>query len=352
MEYELKRGDNLEKLAQGFKISLFSLKISNSEIMSSKRVRSGVTLKIPEAGPDIVDPSSYTHDKMLNDMVTLKERFPFIDMATAGKTVLGKIIPALRIGKGHQTILCNGSHHAREWITTPLLMKFAETYCSHLISGEPLFDYNLQNLYLKSTIWLVPMVNPDGVNLCIKGISEDNLYYSDIIDINNGSTDFSLWKANIRGVDLNRNYYAGWEKYKSLEPSLDITGPSAEGFSGLHPESEPETHGLANFTRLAQPRMVLAFHAKGEEIFWDYDGKAPPESENIAKALAEVSGYAPKEPDVPGALYAGYKDWFIKEFKLPGFTIEVGRDTTPVPLSQFDEICEKGMKIILRAVDF
>ena len=349
MDYRFKTGDSLGKLANRFKVSIFSIIISNPDIRSIKTIKSGQYLKIPEPLPEFIKPANYTYEQMLNDILALKNHYSFVNIALTGKSVQGKVIPAIRLGNGPNIILCNGSHHAREWITTPLLTKFSEAYCSCLVSGNLLYNYNISNIYSRCTIWIVPMVNPDGVNLVIKGLSKDNPFYSELLNMTNNSTAFTSWKANIKGVDLNRNYYAGWQMYKSLEPKLGILGPSAEGYSGPHPESEFETQAMTSFTRLVNPLIVLAFHAQGEEIYWDYNGMAQAESEAIAKTFSEVSGYTLKKPDEPTALHAGYKDWFIKEFNRPGFTIEVGRESTPVPLTQFEEIVEKNFKIILKA---
>lgn len=297
----------------------------------------------------IIQSKSYSYEKMLNDIICLKKKHPFIGVSCVGKAVMGKEIPLIKLGCGPLKILCNGSHHAREWITTPALMAFIEVYCSNLVKGYALYGYEISNIYSKCTIRVVPMVNPDGVNLVVEGLSEDNPFYVDLLKINNMSKDFSLWKANVRGVDLNRNYNAGWQEYKSLEPSLGISGPAPSGYSGTLPESEPETSAMVSTTRQIEPNLVLAFHAQGEEIFWDFNNTAPAESKKLAQSLSDISGYTLSQPDQPGALYAGYKDWFISEFNRPGFTIEVGRDKTPVPLEQFEEITEKCTRIILES---
>ena len=106
---------------------------------------------------------------------------------------------------------------------------------------------------------------------------------------------------------------------------------------------------MVNYTRSINPHLVLAFHAQGEEIYWDYNGMKANKSFQLANDLSKASGYTLTSPDEPGTLYAGYKDWFIKEFNSPGFTIEVGKETTPVPISQFEDIVEKNFKIILKA---
>jgi g-D-glutamyl-meso-diaminopimelate peptidase len=62
------------------------------------------------------------------------------------------------------------------------------------------------------------------------------------------------------------------------------------------------------------------------------------------KEFSRVSGY---EPIKTIESYAGCKDWFIQDWKRPGFTIELGRGINPLPLSQFDEIYQKSLGIFL-----
>jgi len=192
------------------------------------------------------------------------------------------------------------------------------------------------------------MVNPDGVELVINGVSAENTRYRQLVEWNNGNTDFSNWKANIRGVDLNRNYDASWEEYKEVESLLGIDGPGPYLYGGLYPESEPESKAVADFTRSRNFRLVLAYHTQGEVIFWNYRNLQPPEALRIGEIFASVSGYSLDEPVGP-ALYAGYKDWFIKEYRKPGYTIEVGRGVNPLPISQFDKIYEDNEELLLLA---
>jgi g-D-glutamyl-meso-diaminopimelate peptidase len=73
----------------------------------------------------------------------------------------------------------------------------------------------------------------------------------------------------------------------------------------------------------------------------------PPESQVIAAEFERVSGYrAVQFIDS----FAGYKDWFIQEFRKPGFTIELGSGINPLPLSQFDEIYEEVLGVFLASL--
>jgi len=193
------------------------------------------------------------------------------------------------------------------------------------------------------------MVNPDGVDLVLNGLSPSNPYYNNLLQWNQTGQPFSeVWNANIRGVDLNRNYPASWEEAKAQEASLGIYGPGPTRYGGPSPLSEPESIAMVNFTRQHNFRMVLAYHSQGKVIYWNYLNLAPQVSLTIANIFSRVSGYA--VADVPiVAAYAGYKDWFIKEYRRPGFTIEVGLGKKPLPISQFNTIYKDNEEILLLA---
>ena len=226
----------------------------------------------------------------------------------------------------------NAAHHALEWITVPVLMKFAEDFARAYALGTTLRGYRPRDIWAQSSIYIIPMVNPDGVDLVLNGLSPDNPYYTDLIRWNNGSTDFSTdWQANIRGVDLNHNYNAAWEASKEGEAALGITGPGPTRFSGAVPVSEPETQTTVGFTNSRDFRLVLAYHSQGEVIFWNFMDMAPPEARTIGEQLAQVSGYELAEA-TGIASYAGYKDWFTQDYRRPGYTVEVWARQEPPAL--------------------
>jgi g-D-glutamyl-meso-diaminopimelate peptidase len=104
---------------------------------------------------------------------------------------------------------------------------------------------------------------------------------------------------------------------------------------------------MAELTRSGDFDRVLAFHTQGEEIYWGFRNLEPPESEAIVNEFARVSGYTPVRTIES---YAGYKDWFIQDWRRPGFTVELGRGVNPLPLSQFGEIYERALGILLASL--
>jgi g-D-glutamyl-meso-diaminopimelate peptidase len=236
------------------------------------------------------------------------------------------------------SILLSGGFHGSEWLTILILIKFM----FDLINNSK----NLNNQITKNVV-IVPCVNPDGTEIAINGANAAQQFNKLITKISRSNT--SIWKSNARGVDINHNFNAGWQKLKKLEIKSGITGPASTRYGGEFPESEPETKAIANFSRICNFSYALAFHSQGEEIYWSY-GDVLPESRQIADIFSNISGYKLNEPEEDLAIGGGFKDWFITEMKRPAFTIEIGRGKNPLPLSKFISIYKKIEKMLWLAV--
>ena len=347
--YKIQRGDTLNKIAKKFYTSVNSIITSNPGINPYNLIVNSIIV-VPY-GYDVVDTNiNYTYDVLRRDVMGLKMRYPFLEVGSIGNSVLGRDLTYIKIGNGPNKVFYNGAHHSLEWITSPLLMKFVENFSKAYSTNTNISGYSPREIWEKSTIYIVPMVNPDGIDLVLNGLSKDNPFYEQLVIWNNGSTNFSnVWQANNRGVDLNHNYNASWELGKEvIEEEFGISDPGPTRYSGPYPESEPESRAVANFTRNNDFRLVLAYHSQGEVIYWDYNNMATEEAKRIGEEFSRVSGYDLDET-YGVASYSGYKDWFIKEYQKPGYTIEVGKGINPLPISQFDRIYEDNIELLLLA---
>jgi g-D-glutamyl-meso-diaminopimelate peptidase len=272
----------------------------------------------------------------------LSDIYPFIKVNSIGQSVLGKPIQEIRLGKGNKKVQINASFHANEWITTPILMALLNSFLLSITNVRPIRGVSTMPLYNSVDLSIVPMVNPDGVDLVLNGPPPE--LREEVIAINRGSTDFTGWKANIRGVDLNNQYPAKWDFEKERS---EQNAPAPRDYLGEAPLTEPEAIAMAELAKDNQFDRMLAFHTQGAEFYWGFEGLEPPESQVLALEFERVSGYkAVQYIDS----FAGYKDWFIQEFRRPGFTIELGRGINPLPLSQFDDIYEEVLGIFLASL--
>jgi g-D-glutamyl-meso-diaminopimelate peptidase len=339
--YVIQRGDTLYRIAQKFGLTVNEILRVNPGV-DPNRLMVGQTINLPRpVGGNIVQTNQeYGYNDLTTDLQQLRQRYPFIHVESIGESVMGKDLWAVRLGRGPKEVFYSASWHANEWITTPVMMKFIEDYAEAYRTGNPLRGYDVNYLFNNASIWIVPMVNPDGVELVQEGITPDHPFYEEVLRINNGSRVFDQWSANIRGVDLNHQWPAGWEIENARSPQQ----PAPRKYGGPRPLSEPETQVVHEFTLAHDFQAVLAYHSQGRVIFWGYENLAPPESERIVNRYAQLSGYTPVKL---AESFAGYKDWFVQEYRRPGFTVEVGLGTNPLPISQFPTIYNENQAILL-----
>ena len=148
------------------------------------------------------------------------------------------------------------------------------------------------------------------------------------------------------GVDLNLQFPAGWEQAKEIKYSQGFTSPAPRDFVGFGPLTEPESFAVYNFTLSYPFRLVLAYHTQGQEIYWQFQNFNPPNSFAIGNRFANASGYLLAKTPYNSS-FAGYKDWFIQTYNRPGYTIEAGIGENPLPISQFDEIYQDNIGILV-----
>lgn len=247
-----------------------------------------------------------------------------VETGNIGESELGRRIPYVFVGqKNGNYLIVQAAIHAREHLTALLAVNLAK----HLVRNP--------QLNLLGGIYFVPMVNPDGVCLCRQGVGSvaDKTRKSNLLTINGGS-DFSLWKANADGVDLNVNFDARWG-----EGVKNGFFKSSENYVGKYPLCARETRALVAFTKRIKPCVTLSYHLKGEEIYWEFGQKSHRKfrDKRYAEAIAKYTGYKIKSSS--GSV-GGYKDWCVESLKIPAFTIEVGNDnfSHPFPYEQFKTI--------------
>ena len=279
----------------------------------------------------------------------LVRTYPFLRSETLITTVFQRPIPTLVIGNGPRKVIFSASHHANEWITTLILLKFAEDFAEAIRTGGKLYDQDAKTLAEAVTIYMVPMVNPDGVDLVVDAIPQDSIQYDLARRLSQNYPDIPFpegWKANLLGVDLNLQYPAGWLQAREIKFSQGYVNPGPRDYVGRAPLNQIEARALSEYTRYIDPELVVAFHSQGKEIYWQFQDIFVPGARELGEKMAEASGYA--LADTPfNSSFAGYKDWFIKEFRRPGYTIEVGEGVNPLPISQFTEIYRDNLPILV-----
>ncbi len=344
--YTLRPGDTLYTLAGCYGISLSALITANPGL-DPAALRPGQTLTVPL--PFDVVPTDIAYSSELVGYVVrgLAARYPFITVGDIGRSVMGRPLLRMALGSGENRVLYNASHHANEWITTPILLKFAEELAGAYVSGGELLGRSAAEIMQYATIYLVPALNPDGIDL-VTGELTGGSYYEYTRTIAADYPRFSFpegWKANIRGIDLNLQYPAEWEQARENKFAAGIVSPAPADYVGSAPLTAPESRAMFDFTLSVDPALTLAYHTQGRVIYWRFRDYEPENSLEIARLFSDVSGYAVEEVPFESG-FAGYKDWFIQDFNRPGYTIEAGLGVNPLPISDFDVIYRRNLGIL------
>ncbi len=298
---------------------------------------------------------SYPYRIMMMNLNALKDKYPFLVIGSYGESVLGRSLPYVRLGNGPKQLFYSASMHANEWINSVVMMKFIEDYAIAVENKEsnidPILSDNIKKLYDETTIYIAPMLNPDGVDLVVGDLDRNSAAYRNAKTIANNFPNIPFpngWKANILGVDLNLQFPANWILARENKFEQGYIRPAPRDFVGYGPLTEPESLAIYNFTLSNDFEIILAYHTQGEVIYWRYLNLEPPESKKIGEEFSRISGYQLDNVIDIGS-YAGYRDWFIQDYRRPGYTIETGLGENPLPINQFEKIYSDNIGILVTA---
>ena len=284
-------------------------------------------------------------------ILQIVEAYPFCRTEVIAHTAFQRPLRTLVIGNGPRKVIYTASHHANEWITSYVLLKYGETLARAIADKGTVFGIPAAQIAETATIYMVPMVDPDGVDLVVGAIQPGQIAY----EAARRMADFypqipfpDGWKANLLGVDLNLQYPAGWLQAREIKFSQGYTRPGPRDYVGRAPLGQLEARALAGYTEYIDPALVLAYHSQGKVIYWQFRDYEVPGARELGEQFAAASGYALEDTPYESS-FAGYKDWFIQEYRRPGYTIEVGEGENPLPLEQFDEIYRDNEGILTLA---
>ena len=148
---------------------------------------------------------NYNFSILEQNLILLNRKFPFLNIQTISKSILGNNLYVIKLGNGKKSVFYSGSIHANEWICSVILMKFIEDYCNAFAENKKLFGYSVSDLFTSTSIYVMPMVNPDGVNLVTGNLPQNSAGYLSAFSISSKFPNIEFpngWKANIRGVDF------------------------------------------------------------------------------------------------------------------------------------------------------
>ena len=268
-----------------------------------------------------------TYASVQKEIKALAKEYPdLISYTSAGKSMQGRNLTVVKVGKGVTKALIIGGIHARESMTVSYTMRCIEEFCASYESKSGKFGgFDMKNLLDNYTLYIMPLANPDGLEI-IGGRAKPEVTVT-----YRGDMDISDYKGNANGVNLNKNFPLLWNKINNK-----VTKPDAEGYKGPSAGSEPETKALMKLCNNNDFAWMTSVHVRGDCVYWsDSLNPSVGASEKIVDVLKERCDFykCNTSTDVNG-FGGGFENWFRNQFKKPGFCLElVPLDIKITPLS-------------------
>ena len=282
----------------------------------------------------------YTYSDLKTDIQQLAKRYPDrLTVQKLGSTADGRFLYALVLGnpEAEKQIFVTAGMHAREYINCQVTMKMVEYYCQNYTTGK-YKGQTYERLFDRVSICVMPMVNPDGIAISALGTSaiRDKALRTKVKKMPRSGA-YSNWQANARGVDLNRNYkmYSGWPSTKTY---------ASQYYPGPKRFSEAETQAvLAAMDSCSDIKAVINYHSMGRVIYWGYHSKKyKADCWFFVKLFKDMTGYSTIDESYTKATYGDFEHYVMHEYKVPYVCIENGKNTVPVPHSEFSSIYSKN----------
>lgn len=300
------------------------------------------------ASERVVDPYQvYSYETMRSDTAELQTLYPgLITAGSIGKSVEGRDLTLIEFGNGSRKIFLCGATHAREYISTSYLMYMIEQYAAAYVNGVAFEGHDITKILDSVTFCIVPMVDPDGVNLVQNGLwsVKDPVAVSKIAINKADKHGYASWKANINGVDLNRNYPDNWYI------KTNVGAPASSDFKGYSPLSEPETKAIANFLNNTMCWSYVTYHTQGGALYgWDDENAAfYPQLSSMVSRIIASTGFK-KYIGTSGTNYGNFANYVRGVFLKPSLTVELAKyvGSYPYPNEDFDSVWAPAKSISL-----
>lgn len=283
--------------------------------------------------------SYYTYATMQNQLKEWAEKYSDIcRLESIGTSNEGRDITAIKISDNpdvnepEPAALLMGAHHAREWPSIEVPMATARKLLEEYSTNE-----EIKRLIDGREIWIVPMVNPDGVVYSM----EKSRYWRKNRRNNGGGT---------FGVDLNRNYGYKWGNVGASNSG------SSDTYHGTGAFSEPESSAIKALATREKFQASISYHTYSELILYPfgYGYNIPnPDTKVFVKMAGDMSKFNGYEPKNSAELYPAMgdsDDFLYGDLKVLSFTFELC--TTFIPnAGEIAEFTEANVPAAVYLID-
>ncbi len=354
MIYRKEKGEQYQKLARTAKLSYVDDRLEYGRVYHYKIVPvtkknfSGTAAVKAFQNKKIVavNHQKYTYEEMEKDIKMLQNKYQGLLAASViGKSEDGRNLYDVVIGNKNadKVLLVVSTLHAREYMASLLCMNQIEYYLQNY--GGELEGKKVKEVLKNIAIHYIPMANPDGVAISQFGIGalrKASLRQKLQAFV---SENTQVWKANARGVDLNRNFPYQFQSVGEM---------GSEGFSGTAALSESETRAVLELIKNLQKKKTISgavnYHAMGSIVFGSCPKKnrARDVTKSMYSLARSVTGYAGAAGYSSGkdGNIGNLREYFIFEKEIPSITLEIGNLPCPGPISEFSSIWDKNKTLV------
>lgn len=289
----------------------------------------------------------YSYKEMVEDIERLKETYPdYLNYNVIGKTPDKRKIYELVLGnpdaKKHLLVISN--LHAREYMTIQLSMAQIERYCK--LYKKKINNTQVSKTLDKVAIHYIPSCNPDGTAISQFGFGaiKNKKLRRSLKKMGDGSY---RWKANARGVDLNRNWAIAWRHSGSR---------GAAGYRGPKAASEPEIKALVKWFDSIQKQGkvagIISYHSTGSILYGrcarQASHRVKKETTKMYKLARKLTGYRLVGTESISSARGCSREYFLYKRNIPFITLEVGHGECPLSAGEFSSIWRKNKDLVIR----
>ncbi|MBE6638974.1 MAG: hypothetical protein E7616_05925 [Ruminococcaceae bacterium] len=253
-----------------------------------------------------MEANDHISDAVTSAFIRISKQYPFTEHRLAGKSLLGKELPVMRIGQGNKNILLLGGADAAESISESLLLQFTDDLCRCISLNKQVYHLNCAYLCHSRSFWILPRINPDGRALVLHGADPSCVLYERQMKLNGMKSDFSDWHANARGICPHLNFN---DRFAQRREQYLAAGSVVPLPCGEFPESEPETAAICSLIRLLDPTCIIEL-GKGDTSHFYADAQTP----LSMRQVSHMTGFFPAQTP-----FCGAGAWFYETYRRPYF---------------------------------
>lgn len=266
---------------------------------------------------------AYTTGEVYRDIKLIAKQYPdAVSVSTAGKSTLGQDLTLVKLGRGGKKALITGGIHSREHLTVTFTMLCLEEYAAAYCSGTGSYgSYNMKQLLNEYTLYIVPLMNPDGMDVVTK-------FTNPLYNYTGSRMEF---KSNANGVNLNRNFPFYWGSI--TDGGINTRYTDVQKYKGPSAGSEAETKAIMNLCKQNRFEWLFSMHLRGNCLYWrDSASGAVPGDWDITQKLVNRCGYWAVETSTAANDYGGgLENWFRGAYNRPGLCVELVPSNIPSP---------------------